>query len=333
LLTLTNNTLTSNNAAAGGGVYVFSVNNGITTTDVLNTIIWGNSAAGNGDDIYVQEYDTLGDASTIVNVSYSDIGGVSVDGGTYNNYGTNLNTDPFFVNSADGYYRLLKSSPLIDEGTNTGAPSDDFEGDMRPYNGKCYGQAVPDIGADEYAHKWMHIAAGSYHTIALKSDGTLWAWGGNGEGQLGDGTTTRRNSPAQIGNDNTWISLAAGYGHTIALKADGTLWAWGLNCNGQLGDGSDAGKNIPTRIGNDNTWVSIAAGAVYTVALKADGSLWAWGYNAYGQLGDGTNTGKNVPTRIGNDNTWVSIAAGAVYTLALKADGSLWAWGIIITVN
>ena len=87
-------------------------------------------------------------------------------------------------------------------------------------------------------NNWVLIAAGDNHTMALESDGTLWAWGGNGQGQLGDGTWIDKNSPIQIGTDNKWVFVAGGASHTVALKSDGTLWAWGSNYHGELGDGT-----------------------------------------------------------------------------------------------
>ena len=142
------------------------------------------------------------------------------------------------------------------------------------------------------------IAAGDDHTIALRSNGTLWAWGWNGYGQVGDGTTTDRHSPVQIGSDTNWVAIAAGDWHTIALKSNGTLWSWGSNGLGQLGDGTTTNKNRPVQIGSDPTWVAIAGGYYHTIALKSNGTLWAWGWNGYGQLGDGTNIDKNSPVPI-----------------------------------
>jgi subtilisin family serine protease/PKD repeat protein len=176
-------------------------------------------------------------------------------------------------------------------------------------------------------NRWVSVEAGGNHTAALKTDGTLWAWGYNAYGQLGDGTKTSRNIPAQTGSDRTWVSVTAGFEYTLALKADGTLWGWGRNNYGQLGIGTTIDKNIPVQIGGDHTWVSFAAGAWHTMALKADGTLWGWGRNNYGQLGIGTTIDKNIPVQIGSDHTWVSFAAGAWHTMALKADGTLWAWG------
>jgi alpha-tubulin suppressor-like RCC1 family protein/Leucine-rich repeat (LRR) protein len=177
------------------------------------------------------------------------------------------------------------------------------------------------------AQCWKTIAAGSEHTIAIRTDGTLWAWGFNGNGELGDGTWTNRNVPKKIGTAKDWKTLATGYNHTVAQKADGTIWAWGYNYYGQLGDGTNSGTSIPTQIGTANDWQTIATGNHHTVAIRTDGTLWAWGGNYYGELGDGTTIDKNIPTQIGTSNDWLTITAGFSSTMALKKDGTLWAWG------
>ncbi len=171
------------------------------------------------------------------------------------------------------------------------------------------------------------IATGFAHTIGIKSDGTLWTWGYNWYGQLGNGTTTDVYSPVMLGLEKKWINVSAGLHHSIALKSDGTLWTWGYNWYGQLGDGATTDIYIPSKIGADNDWISIYSGDNHTIALKSDGSLWAWGYNGHGQIGDGTITDRHTPTMIGSDYDWVSVAAGSNHTVALKSNGTLWAWG------
>ena len=185
----------------------------------------------------------------------------------------------------------------------------------------------------------LKIAAGSYHTLALKSDGSVWAWGHNNYGQLGDGTTTDSSIPLEVLNLAGVTAIAAGRYHTVALKTDGSVWAWGYNGHGQLGDGTNDNENTPVQVtGFDGSgWLSdvaaIAAVGDYTIALKTDGSVWAWGDNGLGQLGDGTNDNKNTPVQVKGPGgvDWLAdvfaIAAGGYHTVALKTDGSVWAWG------
>ena len=128
------------------------------------------------------------------------------------------------------------------------------------------------------------FAAGYYHTVALREDGTLWAWGANGSGELGNGTLTSAKTPQPILTNQTWQVVAAGYFHTVALREDGTLWAWGVNSSGQLGNGTLTSTNTPQPILTNQTWQAVATGRSHTVALRADGTLWAWGDNDYGQI-------------------------------------------------
>lgn len=175
--------------------------------------------------------------------------------------------------------------------------------------------------------EWIVHARGLTHSMGIKSDGTLWAWGDNSAGQLGDGTLAGKLTPIQIGSDNKWVNLVCGSNHTVAIKSDGTLWAWGANGFGELGDGSTTGRTSPVQIGTDNKWVNIAGGRNHTVAIKSDGTLWAWGRNVAGELGDGTTTQRTSPVQIGTDIKWLSIAGGGAHTVALKSDGTLWTWG------
>ena len=165
------------------------------------------------------------------------------------------------------------------------------------------------------------VTAGMDHTLALKSDGSLYGWGWNGNGQLGDGTTSSRWSAVPIGSG--YQSVSAGYGHTVAVKSDGTLWAWGDNTYGQLGDNTTVEKHAPVQIGSG--YAKVAAGFGHTLALKSDGSLWAWGLNSFAQLGNSSNTNSLVPVPIGSGYT--DIAAGSSHSVALKSDGTLWTWG------
>jgi len=168
------------------------------------------------------------------------------------------------------------------------------------------------------------IAAGNWHSLFLKSDGSLWAMGNNQYGQLGDGSYNNTNSPEQIVAGNV-TAIAAGYYHSLFLKSDGSLWAMGNNQYGQLGDGSYNNTNSPEQIVAGNV-TAITAGGGHSLFLKRDGSLWGMGENDVGQLGDGTSVNTNRPVQIVGGNV-TAIAAGNGHSLFLKSDGSLWAMG------
>ena len=174
---------------------------------------------------------------------------------------------------------------------------------------------------------WKSVSSHHYNNIAIKTDGTLWTWGYNNLGQLGDGTTVDRDKPVQIGVRNDWAQAIAGYQFYFAIKTDGTLWAWGSNSTGIFGDGTTISRLYPTQIGTATNWKSIHHYFTHVVALKTDGTLWAWGGNSYGQVGDGTTTTQLTPVQIGTDTDWVSVSVGLQHSLALKADGTLWGWG------
>jgi alpha-tubulin suppressor-like RCC1 family protein len=189
-----------------------------------------------------------------------------------------------------------------------------------------------DIGKDTVSvtvikSTWSFVAGGWSHSIGLKTDGSLWAWGWNLQGQLGNGLNASSNKPTHIGQERTWKEVFIGSAHSLALKSDRTLWGWGSNTSGQLGVGARKQVFAPVKIGGNNTWSHMAAGSYHTLAVKADGSLWVWGRNIEGQLGDGTYSYSTTPVRIGSDNDWGQVAAGEAHSIALKKDGTLWCWG------
>jgi len=183
------------------------------------------------------------------------------------------------------------------------------------------------VGTDT---NWRQVATGSHgqHNLAIRTDGSLWAWGWNAEGQLGLGDTAQRNSPTRVGTDTNWRQVAIGVWHTLATRTDSSLWAWGRNLEGQLGLGDTAQRNSPTRVGTDTNWRQISASINHSQAIRIDDSLWAWGLNSSGQLGLGDTAQRNSPTRVGTDTNWRQVAAGRSYALATRTDGSLWAWGL-----
>jgi alpha-tubulin suppressor-like RCC1 family protein len=179
-------------------------------------------------------------------------------------------------------------------------------------------------------------AAGAYHTLAVRDDGTLWAWGRNNYGQLGDGGTTASTKPIRIGTATAWVAVAAGEDFSIGLRKDGTVWSWGRNTVGQLGNGSaTTSRNSPDQICKTsgpacygNRYVAIAAGKRHVLAIKNDGTLWAWGLNDRGQLGDNSLTNRSNPTQEGSRRShWVAVAGGGAHSIALDFDGMAYGWG------
>ena len=201
-----------------------------------------------------------------------------------------------------------------------------------PVNGPANAPQFLDVTA---------ISAGFEHALALKRDGTLWAWGQNTSGRLGDGTRTERPSPIQVHGDGGngfltgIVAIAAADGHSLAVDTLGQVWAWGDNVDGQLGDGTFAGRAFPARVhGAGGTGfltgvVSVAGGSAHSVALKSDGTVWAWGLGVSGQLGNGqfvssippgiaTPVQVHAPTGSGFLNNVAGVAAGNSHSLLVN---------------
>ena len=192
------------------------------------------------------------------------------------------------------------------------------------------------------------VSAGSYHSLALKSDGTVWAWGCNYyEGRLGDGTAVDKTTPVQVRGGESGeefltdiVAISTGYNHSLALKSDGTVWSWGDNEYGKLGDGTAVDKTTPVQVKGGESGeefltniVAISAGDDHSLALKVDGTVWAWGDNLCSKLGDGTAVDKTTPVQVRYEpnisflTDIVAVSAGDDHSLALKVDGTVWAWG------
>ncbi len=177
------------------------------------------------------------------------------------------------------------------------------------------------------------VATGDMHVLAIKSDGTVWAWGNNYSGELGNGTYDYTDVPQQVPSLSNVIAVSASNMLSIALKSDGTVWTWGNNDHGQLGNGTTQSSSIPVQVQGLSGVIAIAAGNPnYEVALKSDGTVWAWGANGNGQLGNGSSaysvagTDSWVPVQVSGLTGIVKISTND-HTLALKNDGTLWGWG------
>jgi alpha-tubulin suppressor-like RCC1 family protein len=176
---------------------------------------------------------------------------------------------------------------------------------------------------------WKQVAVGEQYVVAIRTDGTLWAWGYNQDGQLGDGTQINRVVPTQIGSAKDWATVAAGRAHTLALKVNGNLYAWGRNDKGQLGDPLLTGANrlAPSKIGI-LLWSAIAAGDTHSLAIQRDtNDLYGWGGNAFGQVGNASKTDVTAPVKIGTQK-YSSVSAGISHSAAISTSGTLYAWGL-----
>jgi len=183
--------------------------------------------------------------------------------------------------------------------------------------------SIPFTGASQ-------IASGSRHTLALRG-GTVWAWGANNSGQLGDGTTANRSYAVQTQSLTSIVAIAAGSNFSMALKSDGTVWAWGSNEWGQLGDGSTVTQStVPVKVFGVTNATAIAAGSSHAMLLRSDGSVWAWGDNTSGELATGNSdfNRHSQPGLVFGLPSIRGVAAGTGYCLAIdNSDGSLWGWG------
>ena len=182
---------------------------------------------------------------------------------------------------------------------------------------------------------WKNISARSdaraYHSLATKTDGTLWIWGWNEEGTLGmnnPNPSGRRSSPVQL--PGTWgadASLFAGNQWTSVINTDGELWMWGQNTNGVLGQNNRTSYSSPVQIPG-TTWRKYEGDNSFgfSIATKTDGTLWSWGYAGYGQLGISSRTRRSSPVQVPG-TTWNDIDASKYNSIATKTDGTLWIWG------
>jgi alpha-tubulin suppressor-like RCC1 family protein len=203
-------------------------------------------------------------------------------------------------------------------------------GDPRGEAGEKTGRSAQRLEAMAQRHR---LAGGSHHALAVRQNGTVWAWGSNTYNQVYDKTDTQLLFPVQVTSLTDVVSVAAGALHSLALKADGSVWAWGYNGYGALGDGMFASHTSPVQVGSlTGVTTAVAAGLYHSVALESDGTVWTWGYNQYGQLGNNSTTTVASPVQVQDEygdnlTAVVAIDAGAYHTLALTSDGRVLAWG------
>ncbi|MFB6613238.1 hypothetical protein ACFCV9_03270 [Streptomyces sp. NPDC056367] len=210
-----------------------------------------------------------------------------------------------------------------------------FNGDGRLGDGTTIDRTTPvqvcAVGetapCDSFLGGVKAIAAGGSHNLALRTDGTVVAWGSNAAGQLGDGTNTQSSVPVSVSGLNRVTSIAAGLIHSLAARTDGTARGWGDNDDGQLGDGTTTNRNTPVEVFGLFSVTAVSAGNEHSVALRTDGGVISWGNNSSGQLGDGTTTDRVTPVEVIGLTGVTAVSAGGHHSVAARSDGSVRAWG------
>jgi alpha-tubulin suppressor-like RCC1 family protein len=179
---------------------------------------------------------------------------------------------------------------------------------------------------------WCQISAGSNFSVSLRSNSTIWTWGCNNNGQLGDNTTTDRSSPISIvGGYTDWTSISHDLcGHMLAIRQNGTLWSWGNNTSGILGDNTVANKSSPVSVvGGFTDWCQVSAGGCSSSGVRTGGTMWSWGGGICGVLGDNTTVNKSSPVSVvGGFTDWCQVSVGDRTASAVRTNGTSWSWGI-----
>jgi alpha-tubulin suppressor-like RCC1 family protein len=335
----------------------------LVATDALaQTKVWGNNYQGQLGDGFRGIDDpahinnptpiTLGGLADVISVSGGDGETIAArSDGTVMTWGPSgqpssltpvpvtLLTNVIAVSAGFGHSLALKSDGTVWAWGNNGG------GQLGDYFSENFSAVPVKVGVSIFGtttpgfDNIIAIEAGQGHSLALKADGTVWAWGANGDGQLGTGDNNLAFHPLQLGLSNI-IAIGGGDQHSIALKSDGTLWGWGQNGAGQLGDGTIIGPNQSTMYWSpvQNPLISgvtqIAVTERGTIALKSDGTVWGWGYNEFGITGNGTRSTANqcqcepTPMQVTISNVSdIKSNGGFGHVLARKRDGSIWAWG------
>jgi alpha-tubulin suppressor-like RCC1 family protein len=178
---------------------------------------------------------------------------------------------------------------------------------------------------------WKQVVAGGVHSVAIKTDGTLWSWGYSTNGRNGNGVITgNRSTPVTtFAGGTNWRQVGAGGAHVAAIKTDGTLWVWGSSSFTQLGNNAIGDRSTPiTTFAGGTNWKQVSCAAAHTAAIKTDGTLWTWGRGSSGQLGNATINDRPTPvTTFAGGTNWKQVCCGESQIAAIKTDGTLWTWG------
>lgn len=192
------------------------------------------------------------------------------------------------------------------------------------------GQAGPNPVAILGGHTWKNIDAGFLHTCGIKSDNTIWCWGYNGQGQLGNNNTTQQTSPVTLTSGGAWKSVSAGRDYTCGIKtAGGQIFCWGTNALGQIAAGPEIGnRDAPDTVTGNATWTAISTAHRHSCGLQSDGSAWCWGYDSQQQLGNGaTSADQPSPVAVTGGSVWKAISNGIGHSCGIKSDDTIWCWG------
>ena len=235
--------------------------------------------------------------------------------------------------AGSSYQTAALRRPTVADGTTSGyifaSGDNNLSSIPRLGNGNTTDYSTPtQVGTTGSGLKnnWTEVA-GYSGGAGVNTAGELWTWGHNSHGQVGDGTTTHRSFPVQVGSLTTWSKVAETGSSFHAIKTDGTLWAWGRNSNGQLGDNTATNRSSPIQVGGLTTWSFINGGAKHFAGIKTDGTLWVNGYGISGELGLGDTAARSSPVQVGSLTDWSKVKMGNGTTAAIKTDGTLWTWG------
>ena len=177
---------------------------------------------------------------------------------------------------------------------------------------------------------WCQVSAGRDHSLGVRRNGTVWGWGSNSSGGLGDLSVTARCSPVLIrGGFTDWCQVSAGDSFSLGVRSNGTAWGWGQGSTGRLGDNTVTNRSSPVSVvGGFTDWCQVSAGCTHSLGVRTNGTAWAWGSNGCGRLGDNTTDAKSSPVSVvGGFTDWCQVSAGCDHSLGVRTNGTAWAWG------